>query len=293
MRLPFAVDHFVKFCRSRYVLIADERFRVEQSLLEISAPEIVALRAKVRAATDEFQIAMRFHEAWRPAAFDQDLHRRIGKSYAANTFIAIRAALRREVLLALIRLWDKDSRSVGMLSIARALDDTRIIEALAQECEDHWLNQPFDGLEKFNDTERAAVESAYRDIDARFATEQSSALRARVVEAKALISKYDLNGAGSAFLQRLLKLRNERLAHRQVKGEVESPSATADDDDVESFYQDMSKLIHLLRLAVEDTHYDTSEAAEIHARHAKLFWAGARGEMTEGHPDYVPGPARS
>ena len=81
--------------------------------------KIGSLREQVSAAQQEFDIAIKLHETWKPAAYDQDLHERMGDSFASQTFLVVRMALRREMLLALMRLWDRDSRAVRMkLSIA-------------------------------------------------------------------------------------------------------------------------------------------------------------------------------
>ena len=55
----------------------------------------------------------------------------MGDSFASHTFLVVRVALRREMLLALMRLWDKDSRAVRMKAIADILRDPSLINALA------------------------------------------------------------------------------------------------------------------------------------------------------------------
>ena len=72
--------------------------------MRIDDSKIVSLTERVQAACGEVELAIQFHEAWRPAAFDADLMDRMSHSYAGNTFLVVRAALRREVLLALVRL---------------------------------------------------------------------------------------------------------------------------------------------------------------------------------------------
>jgi hypothetical protein len=52
------------------------------------------------------------------------------------------------------------------------------------------------------------------------------------------------------------------------------------------FYQNMARLIRLLRLAVEYTDYDPAATANRRRRHADLFWVPVCGERTEGHPNY-------
>ena len=64
------------------------------------------------------------------------------------------------------------------------------------------------------------------------------------------------------------------------------------DEEIESFYQDNSKLVGLLSSLVAAVTYDPNDTAEVYRFYAKFFWAGVRGERTEGHPNYqAPPPA--
>ena len=64
-------------------------------------------------------MAMAFTRAWKPAAYDRDLHQRLGTSYAANTFNVIRQVLRREMVLALWRIWARHGKLFRPGAIAR------------------------------------------------------------------------------------------------------------------------------------------------------------------------------
>jgi hypothetical protein len=237
--------------------------------MKIDDPKILTLQKKVRAACDEFNMAIAFHEAWKPAAYDKALHERIGCSYAANTFLVVRQALRREMLLALMRLWDDNSKAVGMKCIANILRDKRIMDTLAADCEAYWQDSPL------------------IELDAKFGRVQSDALRQHAMEAIEIIGSYAEGGSRYDTLKKLKTLRNEHLAHRQVTPTpVKADGANTIDEEIEAFYQDMSRLIRCLRLAVEDTDYDPEETAKLRGRHAAFFWAEVRGERTEGHPDY-------
>lgn len=88
---------------------------------------------QVTAARQEFDMAVTFHETWKPAAYDQGLHSRMGPSYASQTFLVIRTALRREMVLALMRLWDKSRGSVRVWRIAENLRNPSVIDALARD----------------------------------------------------------------------------------------------------------------------------------------------------------------
>ena len=251
------------------------------------AVAVVALKAKVRAAQEEIRIAIEFHEVWKPTAYDDNLHQRMGRSRATNTFLTIRMALRREMLLALMRLWDRNSDAVGMVSIANALKDKRVLEALVAECEAIWIDQSvysFGDGESFSPDIQARVEEYCKQDALHFARKQSAFLKSNVSEAISIISNYVEGGSRYATLKHLKDVRNERLAHRQIVPSKASVSPT--DIKIEDFYQDMLILIHKLLLAVENTHYDPNETAEVRRRQAELFWKTPRGECDASHPDY-------
>jgi hypothetical protein len=223
-------------------------------------PEIISLRAHVKAAMEEFDLAVISHEVWKPAAYDKDLHQRMGVSYATNAFRVIVTALRREVILALTRLWDKGRRNVRIEEIARILSDDRIIDILAA-----------DRAAGFNDVHIEA--------------EMKKDLKQKAKEAIDLIKDYSQNGRHEAVLEKLRTVRHERLAHRQIElTAATGPGLT--DEEIESFYQDNSKIIGLLLSLVSGIGYDPKETGEVFRHHASFFWAAVRGERTEGHPNY-------
>lgn len=92
--------------------------------------EIERLNTLVDTARQEIELAIMLHETWRPAVYDTGLHSRIGTSYAAHSFQIIRLALRRELLLALTRVWDKNTKAVRMTLNADRLGDKNCFEAL-------------------------------------------------------------------------------------------------------------------------------------------------------------------
>jgi hypothetical protein len=256
--------------------------------MKIDDPMIVDLRAKVRAAQEEFDKAMAFHEAWKLAAYDKNLHERVGHSYAANTFLVIRQALRREMLLALMRLWDNASRAVGMRSVSKALGNRRVVDALAADCEAQWGQLQSTELENIPVEDRPAVAAALRRSEVAFGRRQSAKLRKWATDATDTISSYGDGGANHGTLKQLKILRDQYLAHRQVTPTANVGGADATDEKIEAFYQDMAKLIRLLMLSARNTDYDPQATAKLYRKNAVLFWAGVRGERTEGHPDYRP-----
>jgi hypothetical protein len=230
--------------------------------MQIDDPKISALREKVTAAQQEFDMAVTFHEVWKPAAHDKDLHNRLGKSYASQAFLIMRTALRREMVLALIRLWDTNKQAVRMQSIAATLRETEVIDTLAADRVDRL------GLPEAVDEMRADLSK-------------------RASEVISLVNKYMEGGSHDAVLKKLLVLRHERLAHRALAPAAATGASVADKE-IEEFYQDNSRLIHVLLSLVNAVAYDPEDTAGVYRRYAELFWAGVRGEQTEGHPNHRP-----
>jgi hypothetical protein len=225
-----------------------------------SAPTITSLRKKVEAATEEFEAAMQFHEAWKPAARDAALHRRVSSSYAGHTFLVVRRALEREMLMAMMRMWDTNSESLRVKNIANILRHKPVVDALVEECKSQW--PPHDA----------------------FGAEKGEEVRNRAGEAVAIVDKYSEDGACHTTLDALRQLRNEYLAHRQLDRTAIIRMADRDGQ-IEGFYQDMSSLIEHLRIVALNAGYNLTEAAQIHSRNAKFFWDSVRGEGVEDTPN--------
>jgi hypothetical protein len=141
---------------------------------------IAALREKVKAAVHEYDAVVQFHESWRIAAHDKALQERVSHSFVGQTFLVVRRALRREMLLALYRLWDPQTKTVHMVSVADDLENPVILDVLWPEA---WMHEE---------------------------------PRARAAEAAALIRKYEKGGPSYSTLLELRKLRHQHLAHHQV-----------------------------------------------------------------------------
>jgi hypothetical protein len=242
--------------------------------------QIERLSSMVDTARQEIELAIMFHETWRPAAYDAELKGRIGTSYAAHAFQIIRMSLRRELLLALARLWDKSSKTVRMIFIAKQLRDKKLFGALVQ-----FRTQKLSPRLMLNPDPLMESLTPMRD------------------EILSIIDKYDNGGSASEVLTKLMKLRHERLAHRKLPdlpinaAEADAPGQRvgdsdgpvwATDDEIEAFYQDNLEIVRLLLSLVQGVGFDLPHAAKLYKSHAKCFWASARGERTEGHPNYRP-----
>jgi hypothetical protein len=207
------------------------------------------LRARVTAAVREYDTIVQFHESWRIAAHDKTLHARVSHSFAGQTFLIVRRALRREMLLGLSRLWDHRTEAIKIISIADDLENRAIVDSLLP-------NTPI-----------------YAEA------------RGQAAEAAALIRRYEKGGSNHSTLSSLRKLRNQHLAHHQITarqiGVVEEEEI---DKHAENLYEDSAKLISLLEHVVERTAYNPKETAGVYEFYAKFFWEAVTGERNEGHP---------
>jgi hypothetical protein len=49
--------------------------------MDITESEITKLKKMVTATQEEFNMAVTYHEIWKPAAYDKDLHSRMGAAW--------------------------------------------------------------------------------------------------------------------------------------------------------------------------------------------------------------------
>ncbi|WP_133254630.1 hypothetical protein [Paraburkholderia unamae] len=224
------------------------------------------MKEAVKAAQDEIVMAVMFHETWKPTAYDPSLHVRMGNSFATHSFQIVRLSLRREMLLALTRLWDTNKRALRMTAIAEKLSDRQFFDALVEDR-----------------VARLKLSWEYANKSVR------EELRAKRDAVLVLVRKYSEGGESQGVLEKVRSLRHERLAHRQLAGRktpTRAEAKDATDGEIESFYNDNLELVRLLLSLVLATAFDPTDTADVYRHHARFFWASARGERTEGHPDY-------
>jgi hypothetical protein len=151
-----------------------------------------------------------------------------------------------------------------MKAIATMLNDFCTIDALVAEREAYWHKLALHSLNDIPESRWFESIEAFRRNESEFGRLQSEALRQHAGEAIAIINSYAKRGSRKATLGKLRRLRNERLAHTQVRPTPrEIAGADASYDEIEAVYQDMTRLIHRLRLAVESTDYDPEATARL------------------------------
>jgi AbiU2 len=174
---------------------------------------IADLQEQVRAAQEEFDLAVVFHETWKPAAYDADLHARMGTSYATQTFRVVSTALRREMLMALMRVWDNSKKNnLRMEEIGRDISKLAVMNALVTER-----------------VTRMGIPGA--EVAIRSTLDEKAGQVARIV------AKYGQGGPRHSVLKTIRHLRDKRLAHHDLTpATVAGPNV--DDEDIEEFFQD-------------------------------------------------------
>jgi hypothetical protein len=199
---------------------------IEESL----ADKLRRLRNKANVITGEYDLASSFHEAWKPTIYDADLQARIGESLAANTFLVIRDALRREMVLALMRIWDTGNDSLSLSILLQELDIPGVMESYIERS-----------------TKRLT------DVGIPIGDQILHNLRQVQADLHSMITEYT-EGEKRNVYERLRRLRNDRLAHNLTTSKIPSgPSLT--DVEIEQFYVRTGEIVKLLLHLIHATAY--------------------------------------
>jgi len=230
---------------------------------------LIKLRTQIEAARQEFDMAVLFHEVWKPMAYDDSLHARMGASLASNAFSIIKVALRREMLLALGRVWDPVNGAPQLERAAHVLNDKKIRDQVLADRVTH--------AKRIKGAER---------LPPMFWEKLKEELDVAAVTVISILEKWSRGGSQNAARERFKALRNQFLAHRQVELSVSDGDGLSDQE-VEEYFSDTSKLIELLLNLCLAVSYNPADTGDTYRRAAELFWAGVRGEKTEGHPNFI------
>ena len=225
------------------------------------------LAKKAGAISGEYDLASKVHETWKPMISDQQLHNRIGKSYSANTFVVIRDALRRDMVMALMRIWDNGDDTLSLFALLQEIDVPDVMDALVARRSERLVKAGIPGIEQQ-------------------VREQLSGQREKL---RVMIAEYGAGGASADTLGYLRDVRNTRLAHnlstkRKKKGSLKR---LPEDKGIEQFYLHTSGIVKGVLHLLAGNAYEPDEAAAIYRDYAAYFWEGVKGEQTEGHPHMV------
>ena len=227
------------------------------------------VRSQIEVAREEFDMAVLYHEVWKPMAYDVDLHARMGASLATNAFLIIKSALRREMLLAIGRVWDSVNGAPQLERITHLLNQKALREQLLSER-----------------IANAKLIPVSAHLPPEFWETLEQELETAANNAISILDKWSQDGDRNAIRKRFKALRNQFLAHRQVSLSFSDEDGLSDEE-VNEYYNDTSEVINLLLNICLAVTYNPSDTGNAYRKAAELFWAGARGERTDGHPNFV------
>lgn len=218
------------------------------------AEDLIFIKKCVEAIEQESVLLCSVHASWKPTVFDDDLFSRMGYSYSGHTFQVIRFALRREMLMGLARMWDQTERTTGLSQLARRIKKESVFQTVVDEfC-----------LARYGERERGRG-LAYESLDKK---------RQDVLKVVAL---YEQGGPKCTVKKRILSVRNQELAHRQVD-DGNRVAIFWDDSEIEQLYLDTLYIAETLLELVLLRGFDLSGVASVYAHHARHFWDGVRGD---------------
>jgi len=194
-------------------------------------------------------------------------------------------SLRREVFIGIMRLWDDDPKSVGIPVVLKLLEEKIVIEALGAEREKAHLEAPINLITRSVGKDRDLMMEYLRKQRIEEAPNQRTILRGQVTHAASLIEGVNARLGNLTPLEKMKKLRDRLLAHRDIRFKLD-PGEALLDQEVEDLYLNMLEILKALRLAIENASYNPLETANHFRRYAEYFWSSVCGESNPRHPNY-------
>ncbi|QJQ01976.1 MULTISPECIES: AbiU2 domain-containing protein [Herbaspirillum] len=228
---------------------------------------LVRIRRVIRAARLELPIAIAAFETWRPMVEDGSLINRVNNLNVTETFLAIRGLLWRELIMAIMRFWDDDSKTIGLPYVIAWLREDGAKELLA------------------SDVASAAVEQMNLTVDEKNSFVENLIGVYDYVDQ--CVAAYEKGGAYYQIYDNFRRIRHQRLAHRQIKpntgGQTDSTRP-----ELEQFYRDTLNIVKILNASLNQEEFDL-EGIRYSAKCKSVnFWgsvAWQKGEHDHPFPD--------
>ena len=199
-----------------------------------------SLKTEIVAAQQEMGLAVAFYQLWKPTALDQSLIRRFGTSKATHGLKIVSSALRRELVLAVMRLWDRNKGTIRLGQISTIMQSSGFQVELAKAV---YADMPQIRDHLARDTNEAIVKIAFYT-----------------------------DGDGKSTIEYLRKLRHQFLAHTDVAaGIVHFPGH--DEKKIELFVRDTAKIIEILLHLICRQADDFSQMNSVYEHYSNEFWA--------------------
>lgn len=218
------------------------------------------LKHMVDASKQEMEMAVQFYEVWKPAAYDDSLHDSLEFTRSAQAFLVIRSALRREFILSLFRCWDRNKKAIRMTWISNLITETSVINVLSRKKTMLMGDEDFEYY-----------------VDKTFSSHAE-----KIID---IINKYQQGGDGHETMKNLTHVRDQKLAHKQIK-DVDLINKNITDQEIEEFYNDNLELISVLLSLVNNQCYDFNDVSHVFGVYSSNFWSNVkRGHLSRSTDD--------
>jgi len=160
---------------------------------------------------DHFLYLLELHENNVIAIYSPTLSSQIPTSYAANAFNVFQRGMHQFEIVRLCALWDRaEHEKENIPTVIELIDDSSIIDVLAEETLSHWANIGTHHINPSVDAELKAIEQeAINESNIQFGKKQASkaqaGLREAITNARTILA--------SPRLAAVMNLRDKHLAH--------------------------------------------------------------------------------
>ena len=247
-------------------------------IAKLTVPErIAAAKAKTEKVVKHLLYLIELHENNALILYSPLLCSQIPTSHAANAFIVFQHGLHQFELVRLCALWD----SIGLEkenvpTIIELIDQTDVLEALAEETAAHWKGTGGLILNPSDDPELQAIEAdALQRSNEQFGEQQGqearASLRKAIADSRALMC--------SARLQSIMNLRDRALAHSLTQTRREQkvgPIAPMKYGDERAILNATLPIVQALYCWINGTSFSFDESREIDRKNSKALWEGCK-----------------
>ena len=172
----------------RLNFLACHRRNKNNSMFEnrTSTERIALAKAKMERVLDHFLYLLELHANNQFVVYSRTLSAQIRDSFAANAFNVFQRSMHQIEIVRLSALWDNaDPDKENISTVAKLVDNEKVIEELAEQTRANWANiQPPGLMNPSPDPVLAAIEQQeLRAINARFGDEQAAKAKTDLMEA--------------------------------------------------------------------------------------------------------------
>lgn len=242
-----------------------------------STQRIELAKAKMEKVIDHFLYVLELHANNKFIIYSPILSRQIPTSYAANAFNVFQRGMHQIEIVRLCALWDSaDPQKENIPTVVELIDDTAIIQALADETRDHWARQPVNILTPPH-SERvvAAIEQQMaRDTNIHFGNEQAAKAKTELVQAITNARVVQ----SSNILKAVMNLRDKHLAHSltATRREKHGPVRPMRYGDETALIMNSTPIIEHLFCWVNGKSFSIADSERIDDENAAALWSGVK-----------------